>query len=75
MLFRSLMGYDEILLDKYVEQEYKNKMIGIFKNYIQKNYGSERWALIKLISSSLVFSLIPLHDNEKTVKYYSMIEI
>ena len=74
-ILQSLMGYDEILLDKYVEQEYKNKMIGIFKNYIKKNYGDERWALIKLISSSLVFSLIPLHDNEKTVKYYSMIEI
>ena len=74
-ILQSLLGYDEILLGKYVEQEYKNELIGVLKNYIEEKFDSDRWERVKLISSSLIFSLIPLHDNEKTEKYYSLIDV
>ena len=73
-ILQSLMGYDEILLDKYVEQEYKNKMISIFKKYVESEFGPNRWEQIRLITSSLIFSLVPLHDNDKIEKYYSLID-
>lgn len=73
-ILQSLTGYDEILLGKFVDQGYKNEMIEVFRSYIEEKFGNDRWDLVKIICSSLIFSLIPLHDNEKVYQYYSLIK-
>jgi capsule biosynthesis phosphatase len=74
-IYQSLIGYDEILIDKFVSNNYKNNLINIFNNYIIKNYGEQYILIIKNITNSLLFSLIPLHNNNKCNDYYKLINI
>lgn len=73
-IYQSLIGYDEILLDKTVNVDYKTRMIGIFEKYIIEKFNSNVLEKIKIITDSLLFTLIPLHNNDKCVKYYSLIK-
>lgn len=66
-IYQSLIGYDEILLDKIVSDNYRNKLINIFKSKIN-NFDD-----IKMITKSLLFTLIPLHNNDKCQAYYNLI--
>ena len=72
--YQSLIGYDEILLDKVINMEYKSKLISVFDNYIKEKYNVSVLNHIKMITNSLLFTLIPLHDNSRCVKYYNLIK-
>lgn len=74
-IYQSLIGYDEILLEKYVSMSYKVSLLNIFENHIIELYGKDCLNDIKIITDSLLFSLIPLHDNDKCNKYYELISI
>ena len=74
-IYQSLIGYDEILLDKYVSNNYKLNMISIFNNHIIKNYGKKYIQIIKKITNYLLFTLIPLHNNNKCIDYYKLIDL
>ena len=65
-IYQSLVGYDEILLDKEVKQSYKNKMISHFKFGFSEN----EIDIIKKITKSLLVSLIPLHNDKSKFKKY-----
>jgi capsule biosynthesis phosphatase len=73
-LYQSLIGYDSILLKKNISNEYKNKNINTFINYFLKFYSQEDLYNMKMIAKCLLFSLIPLHDDEKCVEYYNLID-
>ena len=60
-IYQSLIGYDEILLKKSVDQEYRQHFIEEFKKYL----GNARYIEIKNLTNSLIFSLIPLHKENK----------
>ena len=72
-VYQSLIGYDEILLDKAVNVNYKNKLINIFNAYVAEKYGQDSLTKIHMICNSLLFTLIPLHDNDKCQAYYTLI--
>ena len=72
-LYQSLIGYDEILENKFVSIEYKKIFINYFEEYFVKTYSEESLYHLKIITASLIFSLIPLHNNEKCLKYYELI--
>jgi capsule biosynthesis phosphatase len=73
-LYQSLIGYDEILLDKRIDNKYKNQKLEYFEKYIENKFGNERMEWIKIITASLLFSLIPLHsDLNKNQKYFGLI--
>mgnify|MGYP003654423781 CR=1 FL=1 len=72
-IYQSLIGYDEILLSKKINEEYKNKMINCFKNYFIDKHSEKDFQNLKTITKSLLFTLIPLHHNEKCVEYYNLI--
>ena len=71
-LYQSFIGYDEILENKTIDKEYKNNIISIFTNYFIELYSEEDMKNLKLITKSLLFTLIPLHNNEKCIKYYNL---
>lgn len=73
-IYQSLIGYDEIHLDKRINLKYKHEMISFFCDYLQELYGNDfDFHSLKTITKCLIFSLIPLHNNEKCMDYYSLI--
>ena len=72
-LYQSLIGYDLILQDKEVSTKYKKKLLEYFESYFIESYSIQELLIMKTITKSLLFSLIPLHDNEKCDKYYELI--
>lgn len=74
-LYQSLIGYDEILQDKKISESYKTILINEFTDYFIKMYSVEAFNNLKTITKSLLFTLIPLHDNEKCYKYYELIKL
>jgi len=69
-IYQSLIGYDEILMDKKIKKSYKNGMIDFFKKHVGNDFEK-----IDLITKSLILSLVPLHnDTNKIKKYISLIK-
>lgn len=68
-IYQSLTGYDEILLDKKIKRSYKENLICYYESFFNK----EEIADIRIITASLYFSLIPLHnEKEKYIKYIKL---
>lgn len=74
-LYQSLLGYDEILLHKEVSKKYKNEMLHFFKKKFIDWYSEFDFTNLKMITNSLIFTLIPLHDNPNCIKYYNLIDL
>lgn len=74
-IYQSLIGYDEILLDHILSIDYKSEMITTFNNFIKTKFGDDILYQIKMIAYSLLFTLIPLHHNDKCIKYYNLISL
>lgn len=72
-IYQSLIGYDHILMDKDIDDEYILKNIEVFNNYIISNFGQKKLIEIQQITKSLLLSLIPIHNNEKCIQYYNLI--
>ena len=68
-IYQSILGYDFILNDKELDYDY----ISTFRDYFEKKfisiYNEELMTYVKYITSSLLFSLVPLHSNEKCIRY------
>ena len=72
-LYQSIIGYDKILMEKDINYEYENKLISYFKEYFVQLYSLSDFNNLKIITKSLLFSLIPLHNNDKCYKYFNLI--
>ncbi len=72
-LYQSLIGYDEILNNKIINIEYKNKFINHFKNKFIQEFNINNFNDLMMISKLLLFTLIPLHNNDKCDDYYKLI--
>jgi aminoglycoside phosphotransferase len=73
-LYQSLIGYDKILQCKQISKSYEEKMIKTFEEYFIKLFSYESLQNLKIITKSLLFTLIPLHNNEKCKEYYDLIK-
>ena len=71
-LYQSIIGYDEILQSKTLSIIYKNNMIDIFEKYFISMYSDTDLYNLKVITASLLFSLVPLHDNDKCQSYINI---
>ena len=74
-IYQSIIGYDEILHEKNVSKDYKIRMISVFENYFLKDNKQEDLDNLKMVTKLLLFTLIPLHNNEKCNKYYDLIQL
>lgn len=72
-IYQSLIGYDEILLGKKVNDKYRNNLIKIFIDYVKNIFDNDAIDKIIMIANSLLFTLIPLHNNEKCKDYFNLI--
>jgi capsule biosynthesis phosphatase len=74
-IYQSLIGYDYIINDNNnIDLEYQSKMIDVFKKYFLKKNTPTDFENLKTITKSLLFSLIPLHANDKCTKYYNLLK-
>lgn len=74
-VYQSLIGYDEIMKGVHLNEQYKKVFIEFFEQYIIQKFSVERLKLIKLITKSLLFTLLPLHDDMvKCMEYYKLID-
>jgi hypothetical protein len=72
-LYQSIIGYDEVLLSKCIDKRYKQHIIDVFKKYFITISSNEDFDNLKIITKSLIFTLIPLHNNEKCIEYYNLL--
>jgi capsule biosynthesis phosphatase len=73
-IYQSLIGYDEILLQKKIPASYKSSLIELFRNEFCSLYSKEDWGRLQYITASLYFTLIPLHQGLNGEKYMMQIE-
>ncbi len=71
-IYQSLIGYDHILNNIEIDVLYTQKLIKHFEYQFQEVNLNK----IKLITASLLFSLLPLHEEneEQFNKYFKLIE-
>jgi hypothetical protein len=74
-IYQSLIGYDEIHEEKKVNNEYRDLLILTFNKFITDKFGSDKLKYIKIITNSLLFTLIPLHNDEKCEAYFNLIKL
>jgi len=68
-IYQSIIGYDEILMDKRMKVSYKETI----KQHFENKFSNEVLNKIKIITMSLIFSLIPLHNEvDKFEKYIKL---
>ena len=70
-IYQSLMGYDNILNSIEIDDAYRSSLITHFEAMV----GKEKLKNIKLITASLLISMLPLHeeDENKFNKYIKLI--
>jgi capsule biosynthesis phosphatase len=73
-LYQSLIGYDKILMRKQINKSYEQTMINTFEKYFIELYSIDDLQNLKIITKSLLFTLIPLHNNELCQEYYELID-
>ena len=72
-VYQSLLGYDEILLDRHVDANARRHCIEKFESYITNHFGVDKLRHVQMIAKGLLFSLLPLHSNNcKRAKYFEL---
>ncbi len=74
-LYQSLYGYDAILFDKNINVDI---MLDIRKYFIKSfinTFGINYVRWLHIITASLLFTLIPLHNPKLALKYYNLAKI
>jgi capsule biosynthesis phosphatase len=71
-VYQSLIGYDNILNGIEIDDAYRSKSVTYFESRISK----EVLAKIKVITASLLISMLPLHEENETKfnKYIKLVE-
>jgi capsule biosynthesis phosphatase len=71
-VYQSLIGYDNILNNVEIDDGYRSELVNYFESIISK----ETLKKVKLITASLLISMLPLHDDDETKfnKYIKLIE-
>lgn len=74
-IYQSLIGYDKILLDKKINENYEKMMIDFFEKYFMDKHSKDDFKNLIKITKSLLFTLIPLHNNDKCNDYFNLIHL
>ncbi len=72
-VYQSLVGYDFIVMGKVLDFKAIQSLKSFFENYVEDRWGRHRMSHIKIITAANLFSLIPLHNNDKCKFYYDLI--
>lgn len=73
-IYQSIMGYDEIMHNNFLPNKYKQSFKKILFNHIQEKYGEEYVLYVKMMAYTHIFTLLPLHSYDKSMKYVTLID-
>ncbi|MDA9697300.1 sugar phosphate nucleotidyltransferase [Candidatus Pelagibacter sp.] len=68
-IYQSLTGYENIVLEKKIDQKYLKELQNHFVKLLIENNKIKNIQLLKYLTSSLYFSLTSLHDKKYTSKF------
>merc|ERR1712054_507885 len=71
-VYQSLVGYDEILHGRLIDSQYKARLLKVFDNWFIDKFSQEDLTNVKMVTALLLFTLIPLHDNDKCHQYCNL---
>lgn len=74
-IYQSIIGYDFILAGEEIDMDYIELNKKYFQEYIEYNFSKTIFEYIKSITTSLIISLIPIHNDEKCIEYYKLIKL
>ena len=71
-VYQSLIGYDNILNSIEIDDAYRSELV----TYFESMFSKEVLDKVKLITASLLISMLPLHDDDETKfnKYIKLIK-
>lgn len=72
-LYQSLIGYDFILNNKPISFTYTNSNVKYFEKKFIERFDYKQLEYLKYLTASLLFTLIPLHNDKKCQDYYNLI--
>lgn len=73
-IYQSLIGYDEVMQNKVISEKYRAELVNSFTSFIIHNFNENTMQNIVIITNSLLFTLLPLHDNDKCKDYFNLIK-
>jgi len=73
-VYQSIIGYDFILLDLDVDKNIVKKNKEIFKKMFTEIFCVEKFNQTKIITQSLILSLVPLHPKKRAEKFLNLID-
>jgi capsule biosynthesis phosphatase len=73
-IYQSIIGYDEILNQKFANKLYKQNIKKYFEEKFIEKFGNERLEILKLLTKSLLLSLLPIHNNENNEHFFKLIK-
>lgn len=73
-IYQSLIGYDEVMQNKTISDTYRKELIDTFTLFIINNFNENTMKNIVIITNSLLFTLLPLHNNDKCKDYFNLIK-
>ena len=68
-VYQSLTGYENIILEKKVDQNYLNDLKSHFENLIMNKNQIDNVETLRYLTSSLYFTLINFHNKKYTSKF------
>jgi len=72
-VYQSISGYDSIILGQDYPKN-RNELIGRYEEWIVGRFGAQGLKDVRLIASSLLASLMPMHDNANVPKFVTLYE-
>jgi hypothetical protein len=74
-IYQSLLGYDEIMHQKYVSITSKSMMQQALLDHIASCYGEAYVTAVQVIAYSHIYTLLPLHSSCKAQQYATLIDV
>ncbi len=71
-IYQSLNGYENIILDKNIDQKYLNYLKKYFEKKISNKFGKDFINIIKHLTISLYLSLLTFHNKKYKYKFISI---
>lgn len=74
-VYQSLLGYDEIMHDVFIQNNDASLLRHTICDFIEKTYGREYITILKIIGYAHLYTLLPLHPIDKAIRYASLIDV
>lgn len=73
-IYQSIIGYDHILKGKFLNHRKLEEFKSYFEEYFISIYGAEMLRYLRILTLSLVYSLIPYHEEKNRDNFWDLVK-